>query len=135
MRLSTVISKRFICKNNNRRAFFLVSSKMSNIAKKYLNTLRTTLPSLAKDPNDVWFFLWRKQSQLYRKKVTAELYEDNMQKLEEGNPDTQCHPGFDWLLHKIAGLITAEVTQIWLLGRENSVYLLLQVLVNIVLLI
>ena len=24
--------------------------------KKYLNTLRTTLPSLIKDPNDVWFF-------------------------------------------------------------------------------
>jgi len=85
---------------------------VKNGKKKHLTTLRTTLPSLIKDPNDVWFFSVAETvpNFITQKKITAELCSgENMQNLEGRvilipNAD----PGFDWLFsHKIAGLITA----------------------------
>jgi len=85
---------------------------VKNGRNKHLTTLRTTLPSLIKDPTDVWSFSVADTvpNFITQKKVTAELCSgENIRKLEGrviliDNAD----PGFDWLFsHKISGLITA----------------------------
>lgn len=85
---------------------------VKNGRNKHLTTLRTTLPSLIKDPTDVWSFTVADTvpNFITQKKVTAELcLGENIRKLEGrviliDNAD----PGFDWLFsHKISGLITA----------------------------
>ena len=110
-------------KYSNIRTFYLqkqqpksflscLKQDVKNGKKKHQTTLRTTLPSLIKDPTDVWSFSVADTMPNFitQKKVTAELCsDDNMQKLEGRvilipNAD----PGFDWLFsHKIVGLITA----------------------------
>ena len=81
---------------------------VKNGRNKHLTTLRTTLPSLIKDPTDVWSFYVADTvpNFITQKKVTAELcLGENIRKLEGrviliDNAD----PGFDWLFsHKNFG--------------------------------
>ena len=79
---------------------------------KFINTLRTSLPSLISDPKDIWGYELSsiQPNFITQKNITAELIEDLNQSNLSGKivliPGAD--PGFDWIFSKpIAGMITS----------------------------